>query len=186
MELSKINIIALCGQAGSGKDTVLKALKEKYPGLHEIVSCTTRPPREGEVDGINYHFLTNEEFAEKVLNNDMLEATVFNDWCYGTALSDLDKETVNIGVFNPEGIAIIKEDPRLSVDTYLIYTNDKERLLRQLNRETNPNVNEIIRRFYTDNADFQNLEEKIGDFVALQNTNKQDIQDIVNFIGHFY
>lgn len=184
--MNKIRIIAICGKAGSGKDTVLRALKEHYPHFHEIVSCTSRPPRAGEVDGINYHFLTKEEFTEKILNGDMLEATVFNDWCYGTALSDLSTETINIGVFNPEGVSIISEDPRLDVDTYLIVASDKERLLRQLNREPNPNVQEIVRRFGTDEKDFDNLEAKIGEFIAFSNHTQEDLQDIVEQIGRKY
>ena len=87
--MNKINIIAICGKAGAGKDTLLqKVIRSGRTSsfIHEIVSCTTRPPREGEVNGVNYHFMTNEEFAEKILNKEMLEATIFNDWCYGTAL----------------------------------------------------------------------------------------------------
>lgn len=184
--MNKIKLIAICGKAGSGKDTVLRKLKEAYPHFHEIVSCTTRPPRAGEVDGVNYHFLTNEQFAEKVLNGDMLEATIFNDWCYGTSYSGLAEGKVNIGVFNPEGVSIIADDPRLDVDTYLIIASDKERLLRQLNREPNPNVHEIVRRFGTDEKDFDNLEDKIGEFVAFFNHTENDLQDIVAHFGQMY
>ena len=55
----KIKVVALFGKAGSGKDTILKEVAATG-GLHEIVSCTTRPMREGEADGVNYHFLTSE------------------------------------------------------------------------------------------------------------------------------
>ena len=61
------------GKAGSGKDTILREVVKQNPDIHEVVSCTTRPPREGEVDGVNYHFLTGEEFGAKVLKNEMLE-----------------------------------------------------------------------------------------------------------------
>ena len=184
--MNKIKIIALFGKAGSGKDTVLKELVKQYPHIHEIVSCTTRPPRAGEVDGINYHFLTNQEFADKVINNDMLEATVFNDWCYGTAYSDLDPNNINVGVFNPEGISILQDDPRIEIIPYLIVVSDKERLLRQLNREANPDVLEIVRRFNTDNIDFDNLEAKVENFVALFNHDQEDLQYIVRELGQLY
>ena len=59
------NIIALAGKAGSGKDTILKKVIAAIPDrFHEIISCTTRPPREGEVDGKNYHFV-NDNFLRK-------------------------------------------------------------------------------------------------------------------------
>lgn len=57
----KLKVVAIMGKAGSGKDTILRALVNKFPDRYnEIVSCTTRPPREGEQEGVNYHFLTVE------------------------------------------------------------------------------------------------------------------------------
>jgi guanylate kinase len=53
-------IIALIGKAGSGKDTILHELIKTTLNLHEIVSCTTRPRREGEVEGVNYFYMTPE------------------------------------------------------------------------------------------------------------------------------
>lgn len=155
MTSHKYKIIALMGKAGSGKDTILRRLIELYPDkLHEIVSCTTRPPREGEENGVNYYFLSVKEFTEKVLNGDMIEATIFNDWHYGTMKSSLDTNKWNIGVFNPDGIRCLQEEKDLELITYWIDASDKTRLLRQLNREENPDVYEIIRRFHTDDEDF--------------------------------
>ena len=72
-------IIALIGEAGSGKDSVMQNILKKRPlAFNEIISCTTRPMREGEAEGVNYFYLTPEEFASKVLNGEMLEATSFN------------------------------------------------------------------------------------------------------------
>ena len=102
--MEKYKIVAIIGKAGSGKDALLKNLIEHNKNWNEIISCTTRPPRDGEKDGNQYYFLSNEEFARKILNNEMLEAAVFNDWCYGTAYDALDLNTINIGVFNPTGI----------------------------------------------------------------------------------
>ena len=82
----KYKIIALIGEAGAGKDSMMQEVLKRAPGLHEIVSCTTRPMREGEKHGVNYFYLTNEEFAEKVINGEMFESTIFNDWCYGTSI----------------------------------------------------------------------------------------------------
>jgi guanylate kinase len=151
-------IIALIGEAGAGKDALMKSVLCELPGLHEIVSCTTRPMREGEKEGVNYFYMTPDKFAEKVLNGEMLEATQFNGWFYGTALQSLDESVLNIGVFNPAGIEALLESPLVDVTVYRICTSDKERLLRQLNREGNPDVNEIIRRFKADQEDFCDLD----------------------------
>lgn len=179
--MNKIKLVAICGKAGAGKDTFLRRLVEhsnsKY---HEIVSCTTRPPREKEVDGINYYFLSNEEFAEKVLNGDMLEATVFNDWCYGTALSNLDVEKINIGVFNPTGIEIISQNDKLDLLVFYITATDKNRLIRQLNREENPNIEEILRRYTTDKSDFEELD---FDYLLINNDYKEDLLEKVDLVS---
>ena len=65
--MKKYKIVALIGKAGSGKDTLLQNLIDDNKGWNEIISCTTRPPREGEKNGVNYYFLSDEEFAAKVL-----------------------------------------------------------------------------------------------------------------------
>lgn len=152
-------VIALIGEAGSGKDSVMQNVLKKHPlDFNEIISCTTRPMREGEAEGVNYYYLTPEEFACRVLNNEMLEATSFNDWFYGTSYDALRSDCINIGVFNPDGIRAMIGMPDLEIKVFRIICSDKERLLRQLNRENNPNVNEIIRRFSADKEDFSDLE----------------------------
>lgn len=159
MKNPKYLVIALVGKAGVGKDTLAQDLVDDNKDWNPIISCTTRPPRENEKDGIAYHFLTNEEFTQKVLNGDMLEATCFNGWHYGTMKSSL-QPGVNVGVFNPEGFDCLAEMPieEVRVHGYLIECDDKTRLLRQLNREEHPDVNEIIRRWLTDDEDFCEIE----------------------------
>ena len=153
-------IVTLTGKAGAGKDRmmqeVLKVLKEESPefAINEIVSCTTRPMREGEINGKNYYFLTHEEFAERLADGTMVEATIFNDWCYGSCLEHMNEDGINIGVYNPEGVGILQSIPDIMVYSIFVDAPDKVRLLRQLNREENPDVKEIVRRFGADEADF--------------------------------
>lgn len=154
----KIKVVALMGKAGAGKDALLHKIMEKYGDeFASIVSCTSRPPREGEVDGVNYHFLTSEQFAEKLMDGDMIEAVVFRDWCYGTSYDSLNPDKINIGVYNPQGVGILL-DMEYDIDLYPIMVNcrDKTRLLRQLNRESDPDCKEIVRRFEADAEDFGN------------------------------
>lgn len=174
--MKKYKIIAVMGQAGAGKDSFVHALiaGNYFPEAKEIVSCTTRPIREHEVDGVNYHYLTNEEFADQVVNGEMLEATIFNNWCYGTSIKNLDENALNIGVFNPEGVEILQESNNIDLTVVYILAGDKVRLLRQLNREENPDCNEIVRRFGTDKKDF--YQERIDainpDYKILNNGDK--------------
>ena len=156
----KIKILALFGKSASGKDSIQKWIVSNYPQLtNKIVSCTTRPPRSGEQDGVDYFFLSDEEFAKKVLDGSMLEATSFREWFYGTALDQLDKEKINIGVFNITGVECILDDPRLDVVPVWIYASDKARLRRSLDREDNPDCKEICRRFLADEKDFDEMDD---------------------------
>lgn len=165
--MSKI-VVALIGKAGAGKDTVAKELATVNPHWHTIVFCTTRPMREGEQEGVNYYYFTNEEFQNKVEQGDLLEATCFNGWHYGTLKSSLH-DGVNIGVFNLEGfdsLMSFEKKDEIILYGYLITASDKTRMLRQLNRENTPDVAEICRRFFADEEDFEFIDdmyEHIGD-----------------------
>lgn len=180
--MDKYNVVALMGKAGSGKDRVLKEIMARYPYVfNEIISCTTRPPRQGEVDGVNYHFLLPSQFADKVLSGEMLESCQFNHWFYGTPESSLSNEKINIGVFNPNGIYCLQEDSRINLFVYCLRAPAKVRLLRQLQREENPDVKEIIRRYDADEDDFYDLSE-IKDYTELNNVNEEDISLILDKI----
>jgi guanylate kinase len=153
-------IVCLVGKSAAGKDSIAYLLS-RQPGWHSVVSCTTRPKRDYEIDGKHYYFLTNEEFAQKVVNGDMLEVTYFNDWHYGTMKSDLI-DGINVGVWNPEGYDCLRETVKFDKDVklmaYYIQCDDKTRLLRSLNREKHPDVHEIVRRFQADEEDFEWLD----------------------------
>ena len=155
---NKFKIIALIGESGAGKDTVLHETLTRHPDIcHAIVSCTTRAPRDYETPGVDYHYLTLEEFTIKVLNGDMLEAVEFNNWFYGTAIDALRADKINIGVFNPAGVEALLQDPRLEVDVVRVMCDDKTRLQRALDREEVPDCSEICRRFMADQKDFSAL-----------------------------
>ena len=188
--MGKYKIIAVMGQAGAGKDSFVNAIiKGNYLSLAKpIISCTTRPIRENEQDGVNYHYLTNEEFAEQVVNGEMLEATVFNNWCYGTSTKNLDKNAINLGVFNPEAVEILRGYDNIDLIVIYIVADDKVRLLRQLNREEHPDCNEIVRRFGTDKQDFRETRiNSISPDFVIENNGEQDIDTLArNFIVENY
>lgn len=176
------NIIAIAGKAGSGKDTILHEVLAAAPDrFHEIVSCTTRPPREGEVDGKNYYFVSDREFNKKVCNGEMAEWTMFNSWCYGTPISSLAEDKINIGVFNPAGLRSLLRSPQVCLFIVYVDTLDKIRLIRQLNREEKPNVHEIIRRFSTDEKDFLDFISDFKPYIVLNN-NTSDLDFAVRSI----
>lgn len=80
--MGKLYVIS--GSSGVGKGTVIKEFLNQHPEFKLSVSCTTRKPREGEVHGKNYFFLSREEFLERVKNNEFLEWAEFSGNIYGT------------------------------------------------------------------------------------------------------
>lgn len=145
-----IKIVALFGAAGSGKDT-LQNLVSECIDVNPLVSATTRPPRDGEIEDEAYHFLSEEKF----LSSGMLEYTTFRGWYYGTPYNSIDKNKINIGVFNISGIKqLMQYDKLIQILPVYIKCEDKVRLMRQLNRERYPDCEEICRRFMTDKKDF--------------------------------
>ncbi len=77
-------LLVVSGPSGAGKGTVCKALMEKYPEVCMSVSATTRKPRPGEVDGVNYYFLEEEKFRNMIENHEFIEWACFCQNYYGT------------------------------------------------------------------------------------------------------
>lgn len=85
--MSKVFVIT--GPSGVGKGTLISELLQRVPGLELSISATTRQPREGEVDGRDYHFLTVEEFDRRVEAEDFLEFATYSGHRYGTLRSEV-------------------------------------------------------------------------------------------------
>ena len=177
--MSKIKVLALFGKSGAGKDTIQKWMVSKYDNCKGIVSCTTRPPRDYEIDGVDYYFLTPDKFAEKVLDGSMLEAASFNGWFYGTAISELSEDKINVGVFNIKGVERLLEDNRIEVLPVYVKSFDRTRLLRNLSREEWPNCEEICRRFLTDEQDFRAIDYDYETFLNEGNIDEVTGLDLV-------
>ncbi len=74
-------LLVLSGPSGVGKDTTLSAMKARIPHIHFVVTATTRPIRDGEVDGVDYHFVSKSRFADMIEQDELLEyAIVYGDY----------------------------------------------------------------------------------------------------------
>lgn len=151
---NKYQLLVLYGKSGAGKDTILNATLAAHPEIfHRVVSCTTRPPRPGEIDGVDYHFINKNDVIKKTIAHEFIELSNFNGWYYGTPISSFVTDKINIAVMNPEGIANIQKKTLDSIDLYLIEVcaPDYIRIRRALDRE-GPTINchELCRRFLAD------------------------------------
>jgi guanylate kinase len=86
----------ITGPSGVGKGTLIRGLLRRCPGVQLSVSATTRAPREGEVNGRDYHFLTQEQFAERVARGEFVEHAEYAGNRYGTLRSELERPAQGI------------------------------------------------------------------------------------------
>jgi len=121
-------LFVISGSSGVGKGTVIKAFLNKHPNFKLSVSCTTRKQREGEIHGVNYFFLSSEEFQKHIQNGDFLEWAEFSGNRYGTRKSFVEKclkngdnlileidtkGALNVKKLMPEAVLIFIEPPSM-------------------------------------------------------------------------
>ena len=122
------NLFVISGSSGVGKGTVIKEFLKKHPEFRLSISCTTRKKREGELHGVNYFFLTPEEFKKCIENNEFLEWAEFSGNHYGTKrefvenclkngenlILEIDtKGALNVKKLMPEAVLIFIAPPSL-------------------------------------------------------------------------
>lgn len=172
-------IFYMMGKSASGKDTIFKRVQEELPMLKTIVLYTTRPIREGEKDGVEYHFTAENRKRELELAGKLIESrtydTVHGKWTYFTADDgqiDLNKDSyLVIGTL----VSYEKMKAYFGADALVpiyIEVEDGERLSRALFRERQqekPKYAEMCRRFLADTEDFseENL-KNVGLYIDMR------------------
>ncbi len=157
-------IYYMMGKSSSGKDTLFKMLKKNFPGLKEIILYTTRPLREGEVEGREYHFVTDQVLEKFKKDGKMIELraydTIHGIWKYAT----VDDGQVDLQDADYLSIGTLESYKKLQeyygadkIVPLYIEVEDGERLFRALSRERmqeQPKYAEMCRRFLADTEDF--------------------------------
>lgn len=154
-------IFCVMGKSATGKTTLVKELVNNltFANVKELISSTSRPMRDGEIEGVHYNFKTEDYFINNQKNFYEIISynTVKGVWYYG-----IEKETVenapkfSIAVVTPEGYLKLKESLKeFNIIPILIHASDDERYRRLLDR--NDNRDEVERRIKTDAEDFKNV-----------------------------
>jgi guanylate kinase len=141
--------IIVVGRAASGKDFLRKKFEDR--GFRYAVSYTTRPPREGEVEGRDYFFLSPEQAAELIKNDEFYEYVEFNGWIYGTTRDQFNED--DIFIMTPSGLAHLSDDARK--ESLVIFFDIAEDVRRQRMMDRDMPGDSVDRRLEADRKDFE-------------------------------
>lgn len=177
-------LFVILGEASSGKDTILKEVVKSLHNTEIAVSFTTRPMRDGEVEGREYNFITTKDFRRLFDNGQIVESTSYNVasgeiWFYGLTRAELEKSEYVTVITNPHGLEQLKKVYGDKVVSIYITANGKDRVIRYLNREQRVDdlkVAECCRRFLADTKDFKGL---VTDYKVI-NDNNTKLEDVVD------
>ena len=152
-EKTKGLLIVVSGPSGAGKDTIVNKVVESMKNIKVSVSMTTREPREKEVEGKDYYFVTKEKFEECIKNDELLEyATVHNNQYYGTPKAKIE-EDINKGisvilVIDIQGALKIKEKIKEALFIFIMPPSMEVLKERLIARKTETK-DKILERFKT-------------------------------------
>jgi len=133
-----MNILVLLGKSASGKDTIAKHILAKHSEFKKAVSHTTRPIRSGEVEGIDYHYVSDEVFDS--MKDSFIEQTSYNVngelWRYGFSKEEFKEDGNYLVILNPRGLeAFLKSDLKKYVKILYVSCKETERVIRYFVRD---------------------------------------------------
>ena len=149
-------MIVLVGESASGKSSIEKYLVEEM-NIPKVVSYTTRPPREGEKNGVDYYFISEQEFANMQQEKEFAETASYRGWHYGTAKRDCTDDKV--AVLTPHGLRQLKKIPRLNITSFYINVPRRDRLIKILQR--GDDIEEAYRRSLSDVGQFDGIVDEV-------------------------
>lgn len=184
-------LVVLSGPSGAGKNTLLRAARQRRPDLVYSVSATTRPPRPGEEEGVDYFFLSEVEFDRAVENNEFLEWARFCGYRYGTKRDFIDNElsqgrTVVMDI-DIQGARQIREKVAEAVTVFLLPPGLGE-LRRRLEGRGSDSKQVIETRLQAVQGELQamrdyeyfvlnkNLEEAVDQFLAIISAEERKLE----------
>lgn len=176
-------LIVISGFSGVGKSTVIHHLYEAMPNLRFSVSCTSRKPRKGEQDGVDYYFISEQEFNKKVENDEFLEYTRTFTNCYGTLKSEVDM-LLNNGYdilldINSVGAKNVK---KIYPDCVCVFINppSMDELIKRLSGRGSETAESMKKRL--DEIEFESKAIPYYDFVVVNDVAKDCADKVYNFL----
>ncbi len=172
-------MIILVGASASGKTVTALELQKKY-GLKKAITTTTREMRVGERDGVEYFFISKEEFKKRLAENRFVESSLYNGNYYGCGIDQVADDKVV--VLDPNGLHSFKKLANKNIVTFLLIADEKIRRERMASR--GDKKENIDQRITNDVVDFSL--EKIGDVDFIIKTNNKSIEETADLVYQNY
>lgn len=167
------------GKTCSGKDTVAKELCRRAD-VDRIVTYTTRPPSDHEVNGRDYHFVSDAEFDRMIADGEFAEYKAYypacgDVWKYGSKLADkeIQDDRMHIIILTPAGYRDVKAKYPGEKDIFSVYLTCSDDILRKRLRKRNDDPTEAERRLTADDRDFAGVEDEAD--IVIENTTKPGV-----------
>ena len=172
-------MIILCGASASGKTVTALELQKKY-GLSKAITTTTREKRVGETNGVEYFFISKEEFQKRLSENKFVESSLYNGNYYGCGIDQVADDKVV--VLDPNGLHSFMKLKNRNIVTFLLIADENTRRQRMVSR--GDKEENISQRISNDVVDFS--EEKIGKVDFIIKTTDKTIEQIADLIYDCY
>ncbi len=177
----KGNILVISGPSGSGKSSLMKEVLTQIPDTYFSISSTTRAPREGEVDGVNYHFISKDEFEQDIDAGFFLEWAKVHDHYYGTSLKPILKELhegkLVICDIDVQGHKIAREKLGNFITSVFITTPDQKSLKDRLNKRGTDSSEVIHKRLLNAVSEMTRMREY--DFLLINDNFEKTLMQLL-------
>ena len=172
-------MIVLCGASASGKTVTALDLQKRH-GLVKAITTTTREKRVGETDGVEYFFVSKEEFQKRLSENKFVEHSLYNGNFYGCGIDQVSDN--KIVVLDPNGLHAFLKLKDKNVVSFLLIADEKTRRERMVSR--GDKAENVASRIENDVKDFSF--ENIGKVDFVINTENHSIEQISDMIYDLY
>jgi guanylate kinase len=172
-------MLILVGPSASGKTESAKIMINRYP-ISRVVTCTTRPQRVNEIDGFDYHFVSDSRFLQLLKQNYFAETAVYNGFCYGTPLEELRDDKLII--LEPQGLKSFHELNLCKIVAIFLQTKEETRIQRMQKR--GDSSEDIQRRILADRIEFDVAKIKGLDLII--DTSEISLSDLADEIYQNY